>query len=80
MSEQTPDGAVPAADLDRAAQRARDEADAPAVGDGTDIDADDLDVTEGAAGADTPATSDPDAFVDDATLGGTGGQSSGGAG
>ncbi len=51
----------------------------PDLGEGTDIDADDLDVTDGADG-DPPATSDPDAHVDDATLGGTGGSSSGGAG
>jgi hypothetical protein len=51
----------------------------PEVADGTDIDAAELDVEDGADG-DTPATSDPDAFVDDSTLGGTGGSSSGGAG
>ena len=52
---------------------------APGVGEGTDITAEDLDVSQGADG-DTPATSDPDEYVDDATMGGTGGGSAGGAG
>ena len=53
---------------------------APAsVGAPTDISAADLDVEDGAAG-DTPATSDPDEFVEDADLGGTHGGSAGGAG
>lgn len=52
---------------------------APAATSGTDIDAEQLDVASGADG-DTPASSDPDAYVDDATLGGTGGGSAGGAG
>ena len=52
---------------------------APDIADGTDVDAAELDVEAGADG-DTPATSDPDAYVDDATLGGTGGGSAGGAG
>lgn len=52
---------------------------APAAGSGTDVAAEDLDVENGADG-DTPASSDPDAYVDDATLGGTGGGSAGGAG
>lgn len=52
---------------------------APAAGSGTDVSAEDLDV-EDAADDDRPASSDPDAYVDDATLGGTGGESAGGAG
>jgi hypothetical protein len=56
-----------------------EQTDAPPVGAGTDVDAGDLDVQDG-AGGDTPATSDPEQFVDDATLGGTGGESAGGAG
>lgn len=48
----------------------------PDVGDGTDVQvpAEDLDQY------DTPATSNPDEFVDDHDLGGVGGGSSGGAG
>jgi hypothetical protein len=52
---------------------------APAQATATDIDAAALDVEHGAHG-DTPATSDPEEFVDDAVLGGTHGPSSGGAG
>lgn len=52
---------------------------APAAASGTDVAAEDLDVEKGADG-DPPASSDPDAYVGDATLGGTGGKSSGGAG
>lgn len=51
----------------------------PAAGSGTDIDAADLDLEAG-AGDDVPATSDPEQLVDDETLGGTGGDSAGGAG
>jgi hypothetical protein len=71
MSEKQPDENV-SADLG-------DQTDAPKVTGGTDIDASDLDVGDG-AGGDTPATSDPDAFVDDGGLGGTGGANAGGAG
>jgi len=71
MSQDQPEQQVPA-DLG-------DQQDAPPVGSGTDIGADDLDVS-GGAGSDTPATSDPDEYVEDADLGGTGGPSSGGAG
>ena len=50
----------------------------PDLGKATDIDTDDLDVE---APVDPPATSDPDAFVeDDDSLGGTGGGNAGGAG
>ena len=49
----------------------------PNLADGTDIDAAELDVE---APAETPATSDPDEYVDDASLGGTGGENAGGAG
>lgn len=52
---------------------------APAQGTATDIDAADLDVGNG-AGGDTPATSDPDEYADDSSLGGTHGGSAGGAG
>ena len=70
MSDQTPED-LPPADLGG-------QGTAPAVG-GTDIDAADLDVSEG-AGGDVPATSDPDEYVDDPDLGGTHGGSAGGAG
>ena len=49
----------------------------PNLAEGTDIDAAELDVE---APVDTPATSDEDEFVDDATLGGTAGENAGGAG
>lgn len=71
MSEKQPEENV-SADLG-------DQQDSPPVGDGTDIGADDLDVSDG-AGDDTPATSDPDEMTDDGDLGGTGGPSAGGAG
>ena len=54
-----------------------DQTDAPKVTGGTDIDASDIDVSDG-AGGDTPATSDPNQMTDDGDLGGTGG--AGGAG
>ena len=67
MSDQTPE-----ADLGQ-------QDSAPAgVGDATDISAESLDVDD--TGHDTPATNDPDEYVDDATLGGTHGGSAGGAG
>jgi hypothetical protein len=76
MSEQTTDAApedqTPPADLG-------EQAGAPALSTGTDIDAAELDVAAG-AGGDTPATSDPGEYVEDADLGGTHGPSSGGAG
>jgi hypothetical protein len=50
--------------------------DAPQMVEGTDISVDE----SGAATGDTPATSDPDEYVDDGDLGGTGGPSPGGAG
>ena len=71
MSEKQPEQNAPA-DLG-------DQTDAPPLAGGTDIGADELDVSDG-AGDDTPATSDPDEYVDDADLGGTGGPSAGGAG
>lgn len=71
MTEQTPEDR-PQADLGE-----QDSAPAPPAA--TDIDADDLDVEAG-AGGDRPATNDPDEYVDDSTLGGTGGGSAGGAG
>ena len=46
------------------------------VGEGTDVTAS----SPEADTSDVPATSDPEQYVDDADLGGTGGQSSGGAG
>jgi hypothetical protein len=49
------------------------------LGEGTDVDTAGLDVEDGAEG-DVPATSDPDQFVDDSTLGGTHGENAGGAG
>ena len=55
--------------------------DAPDVGNGTDITAEGIDVSDEAVSkTDTPATSDPDEYVDDGALGGTGGPSPGGAG
>ena len=52
------------------------EPDAPALEEGTDIEADPsaLDST------DTPASSDPDEMTDDGAMGGTGGENAGGAG
>ena len=47
------------------------------LGPATDIDTDDLDVT---APVKPPATSDPEEYVDDDSLGGTGGRNAGGAG
>lgn len=52
---------------------------APEVVEGTDISVDDPDPAEG-AGDEKPATSDPEEYVDDGELGGTGGPSPGGAG
>ncbi|HVM28945.1 MAG TPA: hypothetical protein VM433_14905 [Mycobacteriales bacterium] len=49
------------------------------LGEGTDVGAAGLDVEDG-AGGDVPATSDPDQFTDDSTLGGTHGENAGGAG
>ncbi len=54
-----------------------DKPDAPGLGPATDISAVDLDVD---ADQDTPASQDPAEFTDDATLGGTHGESAGGAG
>ena len=48
----------------------------PDVGQGSDVEVDAQDLDQ----YDTPATSDPDSFVDDANLGGVGGTSPGGAG
>jgi hypothetical protein len=50
---------------------------APEVVEGTDIS---VDGPDAASGTEKPATSDPDQFVDDGELGGTGGPSPGGAG
>ena len=73
MSEKQPDENVPA-DLG-------EQQDAPSITDGTDITAESLDVSDEAVSqTDTPATSDPDEYVDDGALGGTGGPSPGGAG
>ena len=49
----------------------------PHLGKGKDIDAAELDVE---APVDPPATSDEDEFVEDETLGGTGGKNAGGVG
>lgn len=52
--------------------------DSPALGEGTDIDAAELDLD---APVDAPATSDAEQYVEDGeTLGGTGGPDAGGAG
>jgi hypothetical protein len=72
MSEQTHDEHTPDGDLG-------EQSEAPAMAAGTDIDAADLDVSQG-AGGDRPASSDPAEHVDDATLGGVGGENAGGAG
>lgn len=53
--------------------------DVPDLGQGTDISAEDLDLSD-AANQDPPATSDPEQLDDDGALGGTGGPSTGGAG
>jgi hypothetical protein len=66
MSEQKPEGTA-------------DEGTTAEVGEGTDVDASNLDVEDGAAG-DRPATSDPEQFTDDSDLGGTHGGNAGGAG
>lgn len=51
----------------------------PGLGEGTDIDAAELDVE--APVEDPPASSDPEEYVDGGeTLGGTGGENAGGAG
>lgn len=64
---------------DRATERAAPGP--PPVGEGTDVPAGDGDVDVSDGDQDEPpATSDPDAYVEDATLGGTGGRSPGGAG
>lgn len=49
----------------------------PNLAAGTDIDAAELDVE---APVDPPATSDEDQFIDDDSMGGTGGKNAGGAG
>lgn len=69
MSEQQPKGA-------QTAEGNADEGAALKIGEGTDVAGADADGGSG----DVPATSDPEQFTEDSTLGGTGGQNAGGAG